>query len=183
MKSSVFTALKEVGAAVSVSKHFDDPCFNPMFNAGINVLKKHGIEPHITKSHWFWMKYYRINEQGCPFPYQSDPVKAWKNCHVTNNCITLLDNCLYRCPQLACFSHAVRKGFVPDGWKVVLDYKPLSPSCTPEEIEALMNAGACKQCGICPEEFQYADMYEKLNLFGLPTARKLFCGDTYDEQA
>jgi len=133
-------------------------------------------------TNWFWMKCYRMDEQGHAVPYQNDPEKAWKICYVKNRCTTLIDNCLYRCPQLGCYSYAVKKGFVPfDDWKVVLDYKPLTPSCTKEELETFMNGGACEQCSICPEEFQYADMYEKINLFGLPLTRKLFCGDTNDD--
>ena len=35
MKPAIFTALKEIGANVTMSKHFDDPCYNSMFTAGI----------------------------------------------------------------------------------------------------------------------------------------------------
>ena len=181
MKPSVFSALKEIGADVTVSRHFDDPYYNPMLTAGIEALKTHGIESRVTQSNWFWMKCYRIKDQGHAVPYQSDPAKAWRICYVKNMCTTLLDNCLYRCPQLGCYSYAVQKGFVSDDWKVVLDYKPLPHSCTQDELEAFMKDGVCEQCSICPEEFQYADMYEKINLFGLPSTRKLFCGDTNDE--
>jgi len=181
MKASFFAALRKIGAAVTVSKHFDDPYYNPMLEAGIETLKTHGIEPHITRSHWYWMKCYCIDEQGCAVPYQSDPEKAWELCYVKNLCTTLLDNCLYRCPQLGCYSHAVKKGFVSDAWKGVLDYKPLPHTCTQEELEMFMKSGACEQCSICPEEFQYADMYEKINLFGFPLIQKLFCGDHNDE--
>jgi len=179
----VFTALKEIGADVTISKHFDDPHYNPMLATGIATLQKHEIEPNITQSHWYWRKYYRINEQGCAVPYQSDPANAWKNCHVKNLCITLLDNCLYRCPQLACFSHAVRQGFVSDAWTTVLNYEPLTHFCTQAELVTFVNSGAGEQCSICPEKFEYADMYEKINLFGLPLTQKLFCGDFNYEQA
>jgi hypothetical protein len=149
-----------------------------MLESGLETLRNHEIKPHIATSNWFWMKCYRINEQGRAIPYQSDPVKAWEICYVKNICTTLLDNCLYRCPQLGCSSYAVKQGFVPfDDWKVVLDYKPLHPSCTQEELEAFMNADMCEQCSICPEKFQYADMYEKINLFGLPRTQNLFYGD------
>jgi len=174
MAPPVFTALKEIRAAVTVSKHFDDPCYNRMFAAGIEVLRKHGIEPFVARSDWSWMKCYRIDEQGQSRPYQSDPEKAWNICYVKNECTTLLDNCLYRCPQLACSSHAVRRGFVSDAWEVVLDYKPLTPDCTQTELEAFMNDGACEQCSICPEKFEYADVYEKLNMFGLPSIKNIF---------
>ena len=180
---SVFTALKEIGADITVSKHFDDPYYNRMFHAGLNALQKHGIEPRVTQSNRHWMKYYRIDGQGCAVPYQSDPSNAWKNCYVKNLCTTLIDNRLYRCPQLGCAAYALNQGFVSDAWKVVLDYKPLTPDCTHEELAAFICSGGCEQCSICPESFEFANMYEKINPFGLPLIRKHFCGDTYYEHA
>jgi len=37
-----------------------------------------------------------------------------------------------------------------------------------------MKNEACEQCSICPEEFQYADMYEKINVFVYPLNKKIF---------
>ena len=181
-KASVFTALKKIGASVAVSRHFDDPHYNQMFEAGIKTLREHGIEPRINQSNWFWLKCYCVDKCGRTCPYQSDPDKAWNSCSVKNICTTLLDNCLYRCPQLACYSYAVKQGFVSDAWNVVLGYKPLLPDCTREELEAFKNGEMCKQCSVCPEKFEYADMYEKINLFGLPLTKNLFCGDPNDDE-
>jgi hypothetical protein len=183
MNLTLFSALKKNEIHIALSKHFDDPYFNTMFEAGLDVLRRHEIEPRLMQSHWYWMKCYRINEQGCAVPYQSDFEKAWHHCGVKNICTTLLDNCLYRCPQLGCYSYAVKKGFVPfEDWKVVLDYQPLTPSCNQEEIKTFMNGGACAQCSVCPEEHLYADMYEKINIFGLPLTQKLFCGENNHDQ-
>ena len=183
-ETSVFAALKKIGVDVTISRHYDDTHYNSTLETGLETLKKHGIKPRITKSHRHWMKCYRINEQGCVIPYQSDPAKAWKICYVKNTCTTLIDNCLYRCPQLGCYSYAVKKGFVPfEAWKVVLDYKPLTSDCTQEELETFTRSGVCEQCSICPERFQYADMYEKINVFGLPLTKNFFCGDSSYDQA
>jgi hypothetical protein len=182
MSPCIFAAMKATEATVAISRHFDDPFYNSAFETGINSLRNHGMEPRISHSTGHWVKCYRIDEQGHRSPYKSDPEKAWNNCGVKNLCTTLLDNYLYRCPQLGCYSYAVKKGFVSfDDWKVALDYKPLPHSCTSEELEAFMNGGACEQCSICPEEFQCANMYEKINLFGLPLTRNRFFGDNNHE--
>jgi organic radical activating enzyme len=182
MKPSLYETIKEVRAAVTVSKHFDDVHYNALLETGLQTLRCHGIRPNISKSHQRWMKCYRIDANGSVHPHHSDPEKAWKICYVKNRCTTLLNNQLYRCPQLGCFAHAAKQGFVPDDWQVVLDYKPLSPSCTQEELEAFMHAGWCEQCCVCPEEFQFADPYEIINLFGLPITRNIFCGGTNHEE-
>lgn len=175
MKSFLFETIREVRAAVTVSKHFDDVYYNTAFKTGLAVLQNHGIRPNISKNHQRWMKCYRIDANGDAHPHHSDPQKAWKICYVKNRCTTLLNNCLYRCPQLGCFAFAAQMGFVPDDWQKVLDYKPLLPSCSQEELKTFMHGGWCEQCGICPEEFQYADPYEKLNVFGLSQFQKLYC--------
>lgn len=181
MAPSIFDALKAIHADVTVSKHFDDPYYNGMFRAGLETLSSYGITPWISQSDQSWMKCYRIDEQGSASPYQSDPQKAWDICYVKHLCTTLIDNQLYRCPQLGCYSYALKNGFVSQQWNTVLDYQPLLPSCSQEELNAFMNDGVCEQCSICPEEFQHANMYEKLGPFGLSTTRKLFCGVDHHE--
>ncbi len=176
MDACIFIALKNIQANVTVSKHFDDPSYNKIFDKEIGVLEYHGILPRIQQSNGGWMKCYQIDSLGHPKPFDSDPEKAWNNCYVRNVCATLIDNQLYRCPQLGCFSYARRKGFVNQDWKTALEYKPLSSNCSRKDLEDFMNAGACDQCSICPEEFQYADMYEKINPFGLPAFHRYFCG-------
>ena len=178
---SVFDALKEIGATVIVSKHFDDQHYNAMIRTGINALKRHGIIPYVLQSGQSWRKFYRLDEQGCAVPYQSDPAKAWSICLAKNCYTTLIDNCLYRCPQLGCYSYAAKKGFVSEDWKAVLNYEPLKPSCTQDELKAFMHEGPCEQCSVCPEQFQYATKYEKINPFGIPSIRKHFCSASHQD--
>ena len=161
-----FTICKQ-DVRVTVSRHFDDPHFNKGFTQAIETLRTYGIEPYIPQSNWYWMKYYRLDEQGKAIPYQSDSSKAWLNCCVKNACTTLMDNKLYRCPQLACATHARHKDELSGAWDTVLEYRPLLPDCTQDDINVFIHAGGCDQCRICPEKFEYADMYEKINPFGL----------------
>jgi len=161
---------------VVISRHFDDPHYNRIFTQAIETFRMAGIEPHITQSNLYWTKYYRMDDQGKPVPYQSDPQKAWNNCYVKNQCTTLMDNKLYRCPQLGCGTHARQKRELSDAWDTVLEYRPLLPDCTSGDIREFIHAGACEQCGICPETFEYTDMYEKINPFGLYSIEKMQTG-------
>jgi hypothetical protein len=160
-------SMKRNCVTATVSRHFDDPHYDKLYSFVLEKFEQAGIPCTGQMSVWNWMKCYRIDEMGRAMPYQSDPQKAWKICYVRNLCATLINNKLYRCPQLGCYSYACEMGFVSDDWKTVLDYQPLTPECTAQEIEDFMNREACPQCSICPETFEYADMYEKLNPFGI----------------
>lgn len=173
MPQTLFDRIRENGLDVTVSRHFDDPCYNRMFDGCLETLRKNGIGHHVRQSNRYWMKCYRIDEHGNRQPFQSDPQKAWENCCTTNMCTTLINNKLYRCPQLGCYTYAREKGYVGGEWDVVLNYKPLLPGCTQRELQDFMDDGMCDQCGICPEQFEYADMYEKINPFGLMAINKI----------
>jgi hypothetical protein len=181
MNDAFFECIRENRINVSVSHHFDDPYYNMLFDAGKKRLDENGIKPYIHKSYWYWVKSYRIDMVGQRFPYNSDPQKAWNICYVKNRCTTLIDNKLYRCPQLGCFSYAREKGFVSEAWDVVLDYQPLLPDCTEQEMHDFINGNVCKQCSICPEKFEYANMYEKNNPFELTTLNKVFDKEIHHE--
>jgi hypothetical protein len=181
MNDSFFECLSENRINVTVSRHFDDLHYNRFFDAGIKRLDENDIEPNLSQNNWYWVKCYKIDETGNAKPYQSDPQKAWNICYVKNRCTTLIDNKLYRCPQLGCFSYARQKGFVSEAWDIVLNYQPLLPNCTEQELRDFINGGACEQCSICPEKFEYADRYEKINPFGLTKFNKVFRRETDHE--
>ena len=176
MSEAFFTVLRDHKINVTASRHFDDTEFNRLFDRGIKFLIDHGIQPNVSQSGQWWRKYYRLDEEGHAAPYRSVPEKAWQNCFVKNRCTTLLDNKLYRCPQLACAHYAVQKGYLTSEWQPVLGYQPLLPDCSREDLETFLRQGASLECGICPEKFEYADRYQKLNVFGLPQIQKTFCG-------
>jgi len=182
MTGEFFTSIRENEVSVTVSRHFDDPEYNRLFQPGIDLLRSHGIEPNISQSNWFWTKYYQLNEQGMAVPFQSDPEKAWQNCFVKLNCMTLHDNKLYRCPQLACAAYARKNNRIPKDWDIVLGYPALTPECSHEGLEEFVQHKACPQCSICPETFEYMDMYQKLNGFGLSQLKKAFCGECHESR-
>jgi hypothetical protein len=176
MPDSLFSTIRDVGARVKVSKHYDDPHFNRAYQDNLCILRREGIQYFEMQSASHWIKFYRFDQFGNAVPYASDSEKAWARCYVKGLCITLLDNMLYQCPQLACYAHAVRNGYVSDQWNVVLGYQPLSPNCTREELETFVKGNRCDQCSICPEEFELASAYEKLNPFGCQTLIKTISG-------
>jgi hypothetical protein len=114
-----------------------------------------------------WQKCYRL-EDGKPMPFDSAPKAAWDRCCVQRNCMTLLDNHLYMCPQAALFQYAHNHQYIGKEWKLAADYKPLPPTCTWRELADFVE---CKHeqsiCRLCPDQWFNATPHEKANLSGL----------------
>jgi len=157
----LFQVLREIGASVLVSKHYDDPEYNSMFSGAVEILHHKEIPILVRRSDEFWFRCYRTNENDDILPFASDPEAAWNHCYTRHHCITLMHNRLYKCPQLACFSHAYRQGDLSDAWRGILDYQPLSPDCSRSAILDFLREIPCQQCGICPETMEILDNCEK----------------------
>ena len=161
MDDEFFVTLKETTFHLLLSRHFDTPEYNRQFDVAVDLLKSHGVEPAVRRSDRYWTKTYLHNADGHPIPYSSNPKMAWGNCTTKHNCVTLMHDQLWKCPQLACFSHARRNGYVNEHWDGILGCKPLEPGCTPEEIREFLVEVEVEQCRFCPEEFEFVTNEQK----------------------
>jgi hypothetical protein len=160
-------SIKDEQIGLIVSQHFHDIEFNKRFYQGIQVLRELGIPHEIRPSYLQWAKAYRKDADGSIHPYYSDSEKAWQNCGTKNQCITLMNNQLHKCPQLACISHAIHEGFLSDEWReAIMGYQPLTPDCTRDEIAQFLMVQSIPQCKICCDRYESASPYEKFNFFG-----------------
>jgi len=161
---SVWEALRKANILVSISKHSIRPEFEQKLSLGIQCLEQRGIRCEIRPSYTWWMKSHRLDESGRILPYCSDPEKAWKNCFVKHNCMTLMDGMIFRCPQIACFTHAYNTGLLSEDWSFLREYRPLSPVASDVEIMEFLHKQAEPECRLCPEAFEYTTENEKLPL-------------------
>lgn len=161
---AIFDTMKKNDIFVSISKQFDTEKYTRTIQEFSGILKEHDIRHEIRPSYQWWLKSYRIMETDQILPYRSSPEKAWNACFVKNKCATIMDNKIYKCPQLACFGNAYRKGILTNQWKVLESYRPLEPTCTESEIRMFFETGAVQECCICPEVFEYANHEEKSNV-------------------
>ncbi|MDR2754840.1 MAG: radical SAM protein [Planctomycetaceae bacterium] len=150
---AVFEALHTVHAQIHISKHFDDPEYNLKFQESIACLKKNNLSFHIHHSNQKWAETYRIdrtNGHDKPLPFNSDFNKAWNGC-IAKKCVTLFDNCVYRCSVIAALQGAYREKVLDHSWNVVNGYQPLSPDCSAYDIFVHLSSGAFPECCVCPE--------------------------------
>jgi hypothetical protein len=96
-----------------------------------------------------WTKRYD-DVDGRPIPIQGGNVdEGWLHCPC-RGFVQLRGGRLYKCPTVA-YLPTVRTmlGDLDAGWDPVLAYKPLSPDCTDDELDAFLGEGGIPACAAC----------------------------------
>lgn len=63
---------------------------------------------------------------------------------------TLFESCLYKCSKLAYIKLINRYFHLSERWKDALDYQPLHPNCSDEQLQQWANEDAIQACSTCP---------------------------------
>jgi hypothetical protein len=153
IRTEVLESILRNNVQVLVTKHFDYSEYNEKFFAGVEILKQFGIVYSIRRSDQFWFKYYQLNHENRPVPFESDSCKAWKQCFAKIGVIQ--DNELYYCGLLGHMIKARQAGVIGTEWDVTLSHRPLTPDCTREELVQYLYQGVLKECGVCAEKYEY----------------------------
>ena len=151
IKSEVFQAIKETNTSIEISKHYQSDDFDKEFSSALSFLDRENIAYQVRPSHGKWSNRYQIDTAGIPWPYHSNPKNAWDIC-VADNCMTLMDNKVYRCSILASVARGIEAKFLPPEWGERYCYTPLSADASPLEIRKHLLSQEMPVCGICPEE-------------------------------
>jgi len=114
-------AVRDTTTHIWVSVHHDKPKMLEIIDANIAKWHSAGLQVERNLFTTLWQKIYRL-EGTKPVPFNSDPKTAYDRCKTQRNCITLLDNHLYMCPQAALFQYAYHNGYVGEEWKLAADY-------------------------------------------------------------
>lgn len=94
-------------------------------------------------------------------PYEDNNYKkSWDNCATGQECFQLFNEKLFKCSMLAYLPTLKNKYNISSKWDKYLNYKPLEPSCSDQDIIDFFNRKAEVYCGMCPsnpEIFEKAD--------------------------
>jgi hypothetical protein len=83
-------------------------------------------------------------------PFHSNPVAGWSAC-ITKNCPQLFNSKIWKCAPIAYLSLVKEKYRINEReWKEFLDYQPLSPDCTDQELNEFFQRGPESACSLCP---------------------------------
>ena len=76
------------------------------------------------------------------------PRLSWENCPA-KGCPQLFEGKIWKCPPLAYLQLQARKYDLSERWKPYLEYQPLTPDCTPDELSAFFERQEEPCCGMC----------------------------------
>lgn len=161
ISENVWDSLRETGILVQISQHFVSQDYLRKYEKMVRLLEEHHVLYRMRPSHTWWMKSYQLDESEQILPYASNPEIAWNNCFVKHRCMTLMNGMIYKCPQIACFTHAYKTGLLSEDWRFLLEYVPLSPSANEEEIIDFLAKESVLECRLCPEVFEMLDFDKK----------------------
>lgn len=149
---SLLQALKDAGVQVLLSRHVPTEEGERKFQEIVSRLQNAGVWVTIIPSSGRWKRYYNIDDNGQPQPFDSSPEKAWTMCG-PNTCFNLTNNKLYRCSILANAALVYEEGVLGENWAVTQTYEPLTADASANEIveHLFLMRGPLKACSICPE--------------------------------
>lgn len=78
----------------------------------------------------------------------AQPRRAWQNC-MANDCPQLFEGRIWKCAPLAYLGLQDAKYHLAEKWKPYLQYPPLGPDCSDEELDQFFAREDESYCGMC----------------------------------
>lgn len=151
----LWPALAQTRSLLTVSVHSRDDAYRarlePMLRLARLRCAEGGIRYEERNSIDGWYRPHRGHGVGMR-PYDDgQPHRSWRAC-ASRHCVTLHDGALWKCPPLAHLGKVLRRFGLADeaSWRPYLDYRPLLPGATQEELMAFFARGPERACGMCP---------------------------------
>lgn len=151
-------ALIDTRTTLSISIHSDgsiSPKYQKKISRSLQLASewrsKYGIKV-IEYPSMIWSRGYTgFGSEIEPFE-DNNPEKSWNKCVTGQKCFQLFEDRLWKCAPLAYLQLQNRKFKLSEKWQPYLNYRPLTPQCTDEEIVEFFNRQAESECGMCPSE-------------------------------
>lgn len=146
-------ALRETDTLLAISRHHSGPeyveKFRPIEELALKWEREHGIQLQIWKADGRWTRRYLGPGQNMQ-PYEDGrPRDSWKICPA-KHCQQIHLGKLWKCPALAYLGMQQAKYGLGEKWQPYLQYQPLEPGCSDEELRAFVARQEESVCGMCP---------------------------------
>lgn len=147
-------------AYLSLSIHHDSLEYweklRPIMELLAGWVKRYGIRMICYNSHKNWTRRYKgVGSEMEPFE-DGQPSHSWKNCPA-KYCPQLFEGKIWKCGPLAYLNLQDAKYHLPEKWKPYLQYQPLEPGCSDEELHeffARKEESYCAMCAANPQLFE-----------------------------
>jgi mannose-6-phosphate isomerase-like protein (cupin superfamily) len=121
----------------------------PIFDLVEDWIRDFGIRVLVEPSYERWTRRYKGSGPAMePFD-DRDPKTSWKNC-VARFTQQIHEGKLWKCAPLAYLGLQHKTVGLSEKWSPYLDYRPLSPDCTDEELKAHLGREEESFCAMCP---------------------------------
>lgn len=155
LQPDVFETLIENKIILSISFHSNDKNYINIMRKKVEEIKKwkdRGLLVRKYDSYNYWNKVYDGNGSNI-MPFEdNDPESSWNNCPTGQTCFQLHRGKIWKCAPLAYLPMMKEKYSISEKWDPYLEYTPLSPDCSNEEMEEFFNRGSEKYCSMCPSK-------------------------------
>jgi len=166
-------------SCIEISVHHD----SPEYMAKLMEIQKlvdgwsneYGTVIRWTRSFGMWTRRYQgWGSAMQPFD-DRNPRSSWQHCRARLS-PQLFQGQIWKCPALAYLGMQNEKYHLAPEWAYYLTYRPLEPSCSPEELDSFFGREEESYCGMCParpEQFRIASPLIPLSTWqatGRPTA-------------
>ena len=148
--------LKENDCWLAVSIHGDSLEYNKKFQTKVVDIVNEWVNEYDIKVRPYhssvdWVRaYFGFGNNMEPFE-DNDPEKSWDNCPTGQECFQLLDSNIFKCAPLA-YLPMQKKRYpnMSEKWDHYLEYNPLTPNCSEDDIIEFFNRKAESFCAMCP---------------------------------
>lgn len=140
-------------AVLAISIHGNSPeyweKFGPQWNLSAKWRSEYGIKVEYWESFGRWTRRYRgYGDTAEPFE-DGNPRQSWEICPA-RYCPQLSEGRIWKCAALA-YLHLLDAGYnLGPKWRPYLNYVPLGPDCTDEELNGFFDKEEEFYCGMCP---------------------------------
>lgn len=140
-------------ACIYLSIHHDAPEYEEKLRPILELLRSwvrdYGIRVEFYQSFKNWTRRYQGNGNAMEPFNDGQPRQSWEHCPA-KYCPQLFEGKIWKCAPLAYLKLQDAKYRLSDSWKPYLQYQPLEPGCTDEQLAEYFRREEEPSCGMCP---------------------------------
>ena len=147
-------ALEENNVRLELSVHHEGEAYLARLAEILMLLlewrERNRFRLHVRRSYGRWQRLFCVSGRDLLPVADGEPAAAWEACG-SRDCLQLHEGKLWKCPPVAYLPMVAEKFAIDrNAWRAWLDYRPLAPTCSDEELREFVGRRAESVCALCP---------------------------------